>query len=354
MKLRAKLWLLFIFIVFLPALQILYAAEAGRVQMSVPSPEQLKAGENITFQALVLNEGSTSWNTRTYSAAIDIYDEKKVYKTSTESTSEGSLVVPGESALFFISFKIPEDFGGQYFYKVNLKYAGRIISTSDYYTFSVIPLISGATIAITNTIEDQKLGSNFKVTCQVKNTGETNHKFPVQLKIKTPGEALEVPIKTASLGPGQSSTINFDCSIPEQAPDGIYTVIATVYDRLESEKPVQKYDETTQEFKVIDITPTIQFLNLSLSAVKGEEINLKVRVIDDRGVQSVRINYQIPGMSQMKTQDMNLLSGTKQDGVWTFKTAAFTETGKFIFMIEATDTRAQVGRVEYQATVVTK
>lgn len=331
-----------------------YAKEDARIQMSVPSPEKVKAGEMITFQVLVVNEGTNTWETGTYSTTIDIYDDNKIFKVTTESTGEGPSVPPGESALFFIPFKTPDRFGGQYFYKVNLKYNRRAISTSDYYTFTVIPIIRGAGIAITNTIGDQKFGSEFKVSCQVKNRGELNYSFPVEILIKTPVDVISIPVKTVSLAPGQSNVVEFSCSIPSNAPDGIYAAIASVYDRLENEKPVQKYNEATQEFKVIDSIPTIQFLNLGLSAVKGEEISLKVRVIDDGGIQSVRIKYQIPGMSEKKTKDMENISGTKQDGVWIFKTAAFSETGKFIFTIEAIDNKLQVSKVEYQTTVVTQ
>jgi hypothetical protein len=360
LKLEHRWFLKYTFILFFlilysqfSTLNCIYAADGGKIQLSVPSPGQLKAGEMITFQVLVLNEGSTIWNTGTYSSTIDIYDAKKVYKVNAGSTTAGPAVAPGESALFFLSFKVPENFGGEYFYKVNLRLNKSVMSTSDYFAFNVLPVV-GAVISITNTIGEQKFSSNFKIVCQVKNTGETGHKFPVTLEFKNSAEIIIISTKMVSLSAGQFSAVEFDCSVSPNYIDGNYTAIASVYNQLEVEKPVQKYNEASQEFKVIDTVPTVQFLNLGLSAVKSEEISLKVRVTDDKDIQDVRIGYQLPGMPEKKTQNMDLLSGTKQDGVWVFKTAAFTETGKFTFTIEATDSKSQTHKAEYQATVVTQ
>jgi len=221
---------------------LVYGQQQGRIQTSVPSPGELKAGETITFQAIVLNEGKDAWGAGVYSGSAEIYDSQKALITTTESLYGRPPVNTGESALFFIPFRVPPEFGGKYFYKIKIKYREEVIATSDYYSFIVIP---------------------------------------------------------------------------------------------------------------VDRPPTIQFMNLDLSAVKGEEISLKVRVVDDRGVNRVGVTYQLPGMKEKKTQEMKLISGTKQDGVWIFKTAAFTETGRFVFTIEATDTKNQTSRVESQTAVVT-
>lgn len=330
-----------------------FAADAGRIQMAVTTPETVKAGGTVTFQILVLNEGSGFWNTGSYSANVDVYDSAKVYKMSTESTSEGPAVAAGESALFFLSFSVPKIFDGQYFYKINLKYNKKIITTSDFYSFSIIAVSRNASIVFLSTIGDQKYNGNFKVVCQIKNIGEVANNFPVMFELKgaNTGEVIS-QLKTIEIAKGEVSNLTFNCSVPINFSDGAVTAIAGVYDRIEEGSPVKKFGETTQEFRLTDIPPSVQFLNLGLSAVKDEEINVKVKVSDDKGISGVKITYQIPGMQSKLVSDMMLVSGTKTDGIWSFKTSAFDATGKFMFTIEATDTRSQVSKVEYQTTVV--
>jgi len=330
-----------------------FALDVGRVQMSVTTPEIVKAGDTVIFQILVLNEGSGSWNTGSYSINVDIYDNMKTYKASTESTSEGPAVAAGESALFFLSYGLPKVFAGQYFYKVNLKYNKKIITTSDFYNFNIVAVARNANIVFVSTIGDQKYDGNFKVICQVKNTGEVANNFPVRLELKgaNTNEFIR-QLKNVQVAKGEVLNLTFDCSIPISFSDGAVTAIAEVYDRIEDGNPVKKFAEATQEFRLSDMLPSVQFLNLGLSAIKGEEISLKVRVSDDKGIAGVKITCQIPGMQSKIVSDMSLLSGTKTDGVWVFKTSAFGVTGKFMFTIEATDTKSQVSKVEYQTTVV--
>jgi len=358
---KNRFWLIKLFsIVFLLysapcTLHKSFALDAGRIQMSVPSPDSVRAGETITFQILVLNEGSGAWNTGAYSTNVDVYDANKIYKLSTEPSSEGPMVASGESALFFLSSRVPKFFGGQCFYKVNLKYSGKSIATSDFYDFNVIPVARNASISFASSVGNQKFDKSFNVTLQIKNTGEVTNNFPVKLEIKgaLTGEVLSYS-KTISLTKGEASNLVFECAVPITFLDSALTATGIVYDRIENDNPVNEFGKVSQEFKMLDAPPSVQLLNLGLSAVKGEEINMKVRVSDDNGVSDVKITYQIPGMDQTKTSKMSLFSGNKSDGVWVFKTAAFEATGRFVFIIEATDTRSQSSKIEYQTTVVSQ
>ena len=227
-------------------LHVSYAEEPGRIQVSVPSPAELKAGETIFFQTFVVNEGNDTWGPGTYSGFAQVYGAQKDFISATEPVYGTESVNVGGSALFIIPFIVPLDFGGQYFFKMvfNYKNSGPIIGSHS--AFSVIP------------------------------------------------------------------------------------------------RPK------------VDQPPEIQFMNFDLSAVQGEQINLKVKITDDKGIAKVVVTYQFPGMNSRKTQDMELLSGTRQDGVWLFKTGSVAKTGNVVFAVSATDSKGQVSKAEYQFSSVTK
>lgn len=212
-----------------------------------------------------------------------------------------------------------------------------------------------AGINIIGEIGEHRMDEVVKISCEVRNTGEASHSFPVNIHVSGSGIEEVLPFRRVMLEKGKSDRIDFEYKIPDTAREGKLTVTASIWDRIAGVQPVQKYAEDKKNFYLVDGPPQINFLNLGLSANVGERLNLKIRAMDDRGVRRVRIFYQFPGMKDKKEAMMNRVSGNEKEGVWIFVADPSSQTGKFIFSIEAMDTKSQITTTEeYKIAIVTK
>jgi len=112
----------------------------GKVQLAVPSPYPVKAGEKLTFQLILINTGTEKWTTGEYFLRAEIYDGEKNYLTRTESIKGGVEVEPGGTVSLYIPFQVPGNYSGTYYWRIFLTYLKETIFSSDYYDFSVMPI----------------------------------------------------------------------------------------------------------------------------------------------------------------------------------------------------------------------
>jgi len=112
----------------------------GRVQLAVPSPYPVKAGEKLTFQIIMANTGTEKWIAEEYSLRAEIYDAEKNYLTKTDSVRGKVEVEAGGSVSLYIPFQVPGNYSGSYYWKIFLTYLKETIFSSDYYDFSVTPI----------------------------------------------------------------------------------------------------------------------------------------------------------------------------------------------------------------------
>lgn len=134
-----------IFLVFMVLLlpATLLAINQARVQLSVPFPDPVKAGENLTFQIVVLNVGTETWTPARYVLYIEIYDEDKNYITKTESLVGNVSIGPGGTALFYLPYKTPaDDYDGMHFYRIVLDVEDTRIFYSEHLNFAVISTVA--------------------------------------------------------------------------------------------------------------------------------------------------------------------------------------------------------------------
>lgn len=111
----------------------------GRIQLSIPSPEPSKAGETVTFQTIIVNQGTEIWKKDEYWIEIEMYDADKKYIAKLERMKGKTSINPAESIITYADFEIPSTYGGEYFYKVFLSLNGnRIAQSEDYHRFNVI------------------------------------------------------------------------------------------------------------------------------------------------------------------------------------------------------------------------
>jgi len=214
------------------------------------------------------------------------------------------------------------------------------------------------TEAMVNIIGDiGKYGMNetVKIKCEIKNTGKTKFTFPISVNIAGPDLKITLPIKKSYLDPEKSEILTFEYKVPENAKEGFYTADVIAWESVQGDNSQGKLSSSQKPFELIDMPPQIQFLNLGLSAAVGEKLNIKVRVKDDRGARSVKISYQLPGMSSSLQVAMRRTLGTEKDGVWEFVTDPPNQTGKFLFLVEAMDSKSQIVKTEeYKIAIVGK
>jgi hypothetical protein len=211
-----------------------------------------------------------------------------------------------------------------------------------------------ATISI-GEIGEHRMDEVVEISCDVRNTGEANHSFPVNVQLSGAGIEEVLPFKRITLEKEKSEKVVFQYKVPDTAREGRVSVMASIWDRVDGTRPAQKYAQGKKDFNLVDGPPQISFLNLGLSAQIGERLNLRIKVSDDRGVRRVKIFYQLPGMATKKDVLMKRVSGNERDGVWVFVTDPSLQTGKFVFSVEAMDTKSQIATTEeYKIAIVTK
>jgi hypothetical protein len=133
--------------VFLGAVCLRLPAEArlsAQLQLSVAVPDPIVAGEELTVQAIIFNNGTDVWAAGDYSAEVEIFDASKNYVAKTPRKKGTQIIRPSEAALFYVPFVVPAGFNGSYFYKVYLIHKDQRISESDFFGFNVLPLSRAA------------------------------------------------------------------------------------------------------------------------------------------------------------------------------------------------------------------
>jgi len=128
----------------------------GKVQLAIPSPHPVKAGEKLTFQVILINTGTEKWIAEEYSLRAEIYDAEKNYLTKTDSIKGRVEVDAGGTVSLYIPFPVPGNYSGTYYWKIFLTYLKETIFSSDYYDFSVMPVTVAPEAAL-----PFKIGGNF-------------------------------------------------------------------------------------------------------------------------------------------------------------------------------------------------
>jgi len=128
----------------------------GKVQLAVPSPDPVKAGETLTFQVILVNTGTEKWIAGEYSLRAEIYDADKNYVMKTDPVMGKVEVEAGGTVSLYIPFQVPGNYSGTYYWRISLTYLNEIIFYSDYYDFSVMPIAVAPRAAL-----PFKIGGNF-------------------------------------------------------------------------------------------------------------------------------------------------------------------------------------------------
>jgi hypothetical protein len=114
------------------------ASDQASLQFTVPAPDPVQAGDNISLQALAVNTGSSTWTGGTYYWVAEVYDVEYRFITRTETIAPLETVSPGGIAAVTLPYSVPATATGRRFYRVYLVKDNRQLIESDYKPFQII------------------------------------------------------------------------------------------------------------------------------------------------------------------------------------------------------------------------
>ncbi|MBA3065146.1 hypothetical protein FP828_01490, partial [bacterium] len=115
----------------------LTAQSPAELQLAVAAPDPVKAGEELTFQIIILNKENSLWNKEDINCVIELFDSSEKYIGKTAGFKLPSNVPAGGSSLILAVHRLPFSYSGRYRFRVMLSKKGQNILASDYYDFSV-------------------------------------------------------------------------------------------------------------------------------------------------------------------------------------------------------------------------
>jgi hypothetical protein len=118
----------------------LFAQTRAEFQLIVPAPDPIQAGETITFQVIAANKGAQTWAKETTLIEAEIYDKNKQYILKADKARPGEDVSSGSTMLVFLTFDVPNNYEGLYFFRVAVTVGGERVAYSDFQSFNVTAL----------------------------------------------------------------------------------------------------------------------------------------------------------------------------------------------------------------------
>ena len=122
----------------------------GKIQISIPNPNPVIAGQKIVFQSIILNQGKEKWLKNEYYIETEIFDNEKNHIIYLDKLKGENDINPGETVITYIEFKVPEEYSGIYNYKIYVIYKNKRIIESDFYSFNVAENIKRTVESTTN------------------------------------------------------------------------------------------------------------------------------------------------------------------------------------------------------------
>jgi hypothetical protein len=115
-----------------------FAADTGQFLFQNAAPLPVAAGETIHFQVIAVNQGSDVWETNKTFLEVEVYDANKGYLAKSDRLRPQTNIASGNTITADISFSVPLNYAGSYFYRVFLVHNDQRIIQGDYQTFPVV------------------------------------------------------------------------------------------------------------------------------------------------------------------------------------------------------------------------
>jgi len=117
---------------------IVFAQHSAVFRIVTTMPPLAQAEKEIVFVVRITNTGTETWVSGEYSLFIETYDANKNYLTETDKIRQFGDTAPGEVLTANISFDIPVDYSGTYYYRVVTEFEKEILF-SHYFILKVLP-----------------------------------------------------------------------------------------------------------------------------------------------------------------------------------------------------------------------
>jgi len=130
----------FAFFIVGAVVSLAFAADLAEFQLIVPAPDPVNAGEKVTFQVITVNRSGTAWGSGTCELEVEVYDKDKVYLGKSDKAKNKEDVAPGGTILDFVTFNVPPNAGGAYYYKVSYIQNTQRLAYSDFQPLTITPI----------------------------------------------------------------------------------------------------------------------------------------------------------------------------------------------------------------------
>ena len=119
--------------------ELAFAENSAIFEVIAPLPAVVEAGGKIVFVVRITNTGTETWVNGEYSLFVKIYDASKEYLTQSDKVTQFKDTEPGEVLTGEISFDIPADYTGTYYYRIVLELKDGSIIESRYFQLQIRP-----------------------------------------------------------------------------------------------------------------------------------------------------------------------------------------------------------------------
>ena len=117
---------------------VVFAQHSGVFRIVTTMPPSAEAGKEIVFVVRITNTGTESWVSGEYSVFVKIYDANKIYLTETDKVRQFKDVEPGEVMSVNVTFDIPAEYSGTYYYSVGIEFEKEAL-LSHYFILRILP-----------------------------------------------------------------------------------------------------------------------------------------------------------------------------------------------------------------------
>ena len=161
--------LIVLFLMLVPAL-----AQESAIFFSQLPPGPVEAGKTLTFSLSITNTGTESWVSGTFLIFVKMYNFDIEYLTETDTVRQIVEVQPGETLSTGVSFEIPLNYAGIYYYTVNVEIEDKRILESHYFKLTIQPFVPKPE-------EKLRLTGNFRLGYQASERSQPNSNFSLSL-----------------------------------------------------------------------------------------------------------------------------------------------------------------------------
>ncbi|WP_340099003.1 NEW3 domain-containing protein [Salinibaculum salinum] len=211
-------------------------------------------GETVPVELAVENTGETTH---------DFYVDASIELPNGDWVTGEDITLslsPGEERTMTLGVQIPTDApDGTYSAGAAVFHGGdktdQYGSGNDIDSFEVAEPTTDAQISDTNAVGGTYApGKSVPVDITVENTGDTTHEFYADASVQLPnGDWVTGETTTLSLEPGEDQTTTLDVQLPTDAPEGVYSAGAAIF---QSSEKAEQYDSggDLDSFEVVKST----------------------------------------------------------------------------------------------------